>query len=100
MAIYNNIAMTNIPINTGNVSQVKKNDNAPHVSEISPVTKKADSTEFSLVLSSQQEESINDTLGYDQPSAKGRGALDAYQQVATQERRDQLIESMSFHFVV
>ena len=100
MAIYNNISMTNIPINTGNVSQVKKNDNAPLVSEVSPVTKKTDSTEFSLVLSSQQEESINDTLGYDQSSAKGRGALDAYQQVATQERRDQLIESMSFHFVV
>ena len=100
MAIYNNIAMTNIPINTGNVSQVKKNDNTPSVSEVTPVTKKPENTEFSLVLSSQQEESINDTLGYDQPSAKGRGALGAYQQVATQERREQLIESMSFHFVV
>lgn len=100
MAIYNNIAMTNIPLNTGNVSQIKKNENSQQVSEVASVTKKSDTTEFSLVLSSQQEQSINDTLGYDQPSAKDRGALDAYQQVATQEKRDQLIESMSFHFVV
>ena len=100
MAIYNNIAMTNIPLNTGNVSQIKKNENSQQVSEVVSVTKKSDTTEFSLVLSSQQEQSINDTLGYDQPSAKDRGALDAYQQVATQEKRDQLIESMSFHFVV
>lgn len=100
MAIYNNIAMTNIPLNTGNVSQIKKNENSQQISEVAPVTKKSDTTEFSLVLSSQQEQSINDTLGYDQPSAKDRGALDAYQQVATQEKRDQLIESMSFHFVV
>ena len=100
MAIYNNIAMTNIPLNTGNVSQIKKNESSQQVSEVASVTKKSDTTEFSLVLSSQQEQSINDTLGYDQPSAKDRGALDAYQQVATQEKRDQLIESMSFHFVV
>jgi len=100
MAIYNNIAMTNIPLNTGNVSQIKKNENSQQISEVAPVTKKSDTTEFSLVLSSQQEQSINDTLGYDQPSAKDRGALDTYKQVATQEKRDQLIESMSFHFVV
>ena len=100
MAINNNLAMTNIPINTGNVSQVRKNENTPPISEISSVSKKADSNEFSLVLSSEQQQSINDTLGYDQPSAKGRGALDAYKQVATQEKRDQIIDSMGFHFVV
>jgi len=100
MAIYNNVAMTNSPINTGKLSQVKKDDNTPPVSEISPVSKKTDSTAFSLVLSTEQQESINDTIGYDQPSAKERGALDAYHQVATQQKREQVIDSMSFHFVV
>jgi len=100
MAINNNVAMTNVPINSGNVSQVRKNDKTPPVSEISPVSEKTGSTQFTLVLSSEQQQSINDTIGYDQPSAKERGALDAYYQVATQEKRDQVIDSMSFHFVV
>ena len=100
MAIYNNVAMPNIPINKGNVSQVKKNESAQIVSEISPVTQKSTPDDFSLVLSQQQQDSINDTIGYDQPSAKERGAVDAYHQIATQEKRDQVIDSMSFHFVV
>lgn len=100
MAIHNNVAMTNIPINTGNLSQVKKNEKPTEVNEISPVVKKTNPNEFSLVLSTQQEESLNDTLGYDRPSARDRGALDKYFEVANQEKRDEIIESMSFHFVV
>ncbi|MEG3753465.1 hypothetical protein [Psychromonas arctica] len=103
MAIYNNLATNNIPINTGNVSQIKKSDKPSSAQDIAPVNVKVtakEDTQFSLVLSEQQEQSINDTLGYDQPSAKDRDALDAYRQVSTQEKRDQLIESMSFHFVV
>lgn len=99
MAIYNNLATNNIPINTGNVSQVKKSDKPSPTADITPVSAK-ENTQFSLVLSEQQAQSINDTLGYDQPSSKDRDALDAYRQVATQEKRDELIDSMSFHFVV
>ena len=100
MAIHNNVAMTNVPINTGKLSQVKRNEKAPEVNEVTPVVKKANPNEFSLVLSTQQEESLNDTLGYDKPSAKDRGALDKYDEVANQQKRDEIIESMSFHFVV
>lgn len=96
----NNVSMHNIPINKGNVSQVKKSEQSQNVSEITPISAKTDSADFSLVLSQQQQDTINDTIGYDQPSAKERGAVDAYQQVATQEKREQVIESMSFHFVV
>lgn len=99
MAIHNNVATHNIPVNTGNLAQLKKSDKPSPVQDIVPIKTKED-TQFSLVLSEQQEQSINDTLGYDQPSAKDRGALDAYRQVSTQEKRDQLIDSMSFHFVV
>ena len=52
------------------------------------------------MLSPQQEQTINDTINYDQPSAKSRSAIGAYQDVAIQEKRDQIIDSMSFHFVV
>lgn len=100
MAIHNNVAMTNVPINTGKLSQVKRNDKPAEVNEVPPVVEKTIPNEFSLVLSAQQEETLNDTLGYDQPSAKERGALDKYYEVANQEKRDEIIESMSFHFVV
>jgi len=100
MAISNNISMTNIPINSGNVTQIKKNDNKSNVDALATVQEKVTNSEFSLVLSSQQQENINDTIGYDQPTAKDRGALDAYKQVATQQKRDEIIDSMSFHFVV
>ena len=99
MAIYNNLATNNIPINTGNMSQVKKNDKPSSSQEIVPVTT-IEQKQFSLALSEQQEQSINDTLGYDQPSAKDQDALNAYREVSIQEKRDQLTDSMSFHFVV
>lgn len=100
MAIQNNIAISNIPIKSGHVSQIKKNENTPLVSDVSSISEESESNSFSLVLSSQQEQAINDTLGYDQPSAKDRGAIDAYRQVAVQEQREQIMNSMSFHFVV
>lgn len=100
MTINNNVAMTNVPINTGKLSQVKKNENTSEVNEVKSVEKKSNPNEFSLVLSTQQQESLNDSLGYDQPNAKGRGALESYYEVANQQKRDEIIDSMSFHFVV
>ena len=103
MAIYNNLAASNIPINKGNVSSIKKNEQAAEIAKIRPVSEKEkenEKTDFSLVLSEELQQTINNTLGYDQPSAKERGAVEAYQQVATQEKREQVLESMSFHFVV
>ena len=99
MAIQNNTNLVTASINTGNVGITKK---SPQVSigELAPVTKKAKSADFSMVLSQKQKDSLEQTLGYDQPSFKQRGALDTYQQVAGQEKRDAIIESMSFHFVV
>ncbi|MFT6985279.1 MAG: hypothetical protein ACJAT7_001087 [Psychromonas sp.] len=99
MAINNNTTFLTKPINTGKAAIVKKPSQAS-VSDVAPVTKKAKPAVFSMVLSEKQKDSIDQSIGYDQPSPKQRGALDAYQQVAGQEHRDAIINSMSFHFVV
>ena len=99
MAIHNNTTLVTKPINIGKTAIAQKSSPA-NISDIAPVTKKAKSSDFSMVLSEKQKDSLEKTLGYDQPGFKQRGALDAYQQVATQEKRDEIINSMSFHFVV
>lgn len=99
MAIHNNTTLVTSAVNTGAMSIAKKSPKAS-VSEVAPVTKKAQSANFSMVLSDKQKDSIHQSLGYDQPTPKQRGALDAYQKVAVQEKRDAIINSMSFHFVV
>ena len=98
MAIYNNTTLVTQPFNTAKVTA--KKSSPVSVSELAPVTKKAKSADFSKVLSQKQKDSLEQTLGYDQPGFKQRGAVDAYQKVAVQEKRDAIIESMSFHFVV
>lgn len=99
MAISNNTTFVTKAINTGKTTIAKKSSQAS-VGDIAPVTKKAKPASFSMILSEKQKNSIDQTIGYDQPSFKQRGALDAYQQVAAQEQRDVIINSMSFHFVV
>ena len=99
MAIHNYTNFVTAPINTAKAESIKKAPQAS-VSELVPVTKKAKSADFSMVLSQKQKDSLEQTLGYDQPSYKQQGAVNAYQQIATQEKRDTIIESMSFHFVV
>ncbi|MCW8994405.1 MAG: hypothetical protein OQK77_01185 [Psychromonas sp.] len=99
MAIHNNTTLVTKPINIGKTAITKKSSSA-NISELAPVSKKAKSADFSMVLSKKQKDSLEQTLGYDQPGFKQRGAIDAYQQVAVQEKRDAIIASMSFHFVV
>lgn len=102
MAIVNNTGFVTKPINTNNInkSSGSKAVNAANVSEVAPVVKKAKTEQFSMVLSEKQKDSLHETLGYDQPSPKQRGAVNAYLQVAAQEKRESIMESMSFHFVV
>jgi len=102
MAIVNNTGFVNKPLNTNHVNKStgSKNVTATNVSEVLPVEKKAKSEQFSMVLSEKQKDTLHQSLGYDQPSAKQAGAMDAYHKVATQEQRDTIMESMSFHFVV
>ena len=99
MAIQNNTSLHISPISVGKTTTAKKSS-VTSSSDIAPVTKKAPSANFSMILSEKQKESINKTLGYDQPNSKQRGALEAYQRVAVQEKRERIIDSMSFHFVV
>lgn len=99
MSIQNNTSLPTNPIPIGK-STVARNPTVSSNTDIAPVTKKAKSADFSMVLSQKQKDSIDQTLGYDQPSFKQRGALDAYQQVSVQEKREEIIDSMSFHFVV
>lgn len=99
MAINNNTTLVTKAINTGRTAITKKSPQTS-VSDIAPVTKKAKPANFSMILSEKQKNSLDQTLGYDQPTLKQRGALDAYQQIALQEQREAIINSMSFHFVV
>lgn len=102
MNIVNNSLHTSVLVNkpspnaalekssTGNAQSTKQVAQATAVSANSP------SGTFSMVLSETQKE----TLGYDQPNPQQRGAVQAYQRIATQQQRDEIIDSMSFHFVV
>lgn len=99
MAIHNNTRLVTQPVNTGKTATAKRSSPA-NIGDVAAVTKKAKSADFSMVLSAKQKDSLEKTLGYDQPGFKQQGALAAYQQVAVQEQRDAIINSMSFHFVV
>ena len=99
MAIHNNTTLLTKPINTGKTTITNRSPQAG-TNDVAAVTKKAKATDFSMVLSTKQKDSLEQTQGYDQPGFKQRGALAAYQQVALQEQRDAIINSMSFHFVV
>jgi len=102
MAIVNNTGFVNKPLNSNNINKTTapKSADATNVSELSPVEEKTTSEQFSMVLSDKQKESLHESLGYDQPSAQQRGAVNSYTQVANQEQRESIMESMSFHFVV
>jgi len=99
MAIQNSTSIVTTTLNTGKTTLNKKTSFASS-SDIAPVSKKAKSADFSMILSEKQKDSIHQALGYDQPNNKQRGALDAYQKVAVQEKREEIINRMSFHFVV
>lgn len=102
MAIVNNTGFVNKPLNTTTVNKSASSTNVgtANVSEVAPVVKKAKPEQFSMVLSEKQKDSLHESLGYDQPSHKQRGAVNSYMQVAAQEKRDEIMETMSFHFVV
>ena len=99
MAIVNNTTFVTQPINVSKGATAKSTASA-NVNEVTPVVKKAKSEQFSMVLSEKQKDTLHQSLGYDQPSPKQLGAVNAYMQVAAQEKRDSIMESMSFHFVV
>lgn len=99
MAINNNTTLVTNAISSGRTTVAKKSSQAT-ATAIAPVTKKSQAADFSMILSEKQKNALDQTLGYDQPTLKQRGALDAYQQVAVQEQREAIINSMSFHFVV
>ncbi|AGH81429.1 hypothetical protein PCNPT3_07455 [Psychromonas sp. CNPT3] len=69
-------------------------------SELAPVAKKTPSATFSMVLSEKQKDTLHQSLGYDKPGHKQKGAVNAYLQIASQQKRDEIMESMGFHFVV
>lgn len=64
------------------------------------IEKKSDSNMFSMILSEKQDHSLYESLGYDNPLPKQRSAVNEYVKTANQQQRDQIIESMGFHFVV
>ena len=99
MAIVNNTTFVTKPINISKGATAKSAPSA-NVSEVAPVAKKAKAEQFSMVLSEKQKDTLHQSLGYDQPSPKQLGAVNAYMQVAAQEKRESIMESMSFHFVV
>jgi len=100
MAIQNNTNLTTPPINHSRKVASLKNAPLTTGGEIVPISKKAKSADFSMVLSEKQKDALDNGLGYDKPDFKQRSALESYQKVSTQAKRDEIIESMSFHFVV
>lgn len=78
--------------------QTELADNSNHISQQQQNDSQSDSSDFTMILASHDSEQEN--LRYDQPSAAERGAIATYQQVATHSQREQVLESMSFHFVV
>ena len=102
MTIVNNTGFVTKPLNTTqiNKSASSKNAASSNVSEVAPVDKKTKSEQFSMVLSEKQKDTLHASLGYDQPSPKQAGAVNAYMKIAAQEKRETIMESMSFHFVV
>lgn len=99
MAIVNNTTFMASPINVSKGASTKQSASA-NVNEVAPVVKKTKSEQFSMVLSEKQQDTLHQSLGYDNPSPKQLGAVNAYMQVAAQEKRESIMESMSFHFVV
>ncbi|WP_413699334.1 hypothetical protein ACLKMH_17870 [Psychromonas sp. KJ10-10] len=81
MTIVNNTTFTTSPINV-NKGTSTKNASSANVSEVTPVVKKTKSEQFSMVLSEKQKDSLHQSLGYDNPSPKQLGAVNAYVQVA------------------
>jgi hypothetical protein len=102
MAIVNNTGFVAKPLNTTqiNKSTSSKSTHSSNVSEVAPVEKKTKSEQFSMVLSEKQKDTLHESLGYDQPTPKQTGAVNAYMKIAVQEKREAIMESMSFHFVV
>ena len=102
MAIVNNTGFVTKPLSPINISKSTntKDVETANISEVAPVGEKTTSEQFSMVLSEKQKDTLHQSLGYDQPNAKQRGAVNSYLQVAAQEKRDAIMESMSFHFVV
>ena len=102
MAIVNSTSFVTKPVNTSSINKSAntKNVEASTTSEVAPVDEKTSSEQFSMVLSEKQKDTLHQSLGYDQPSVKQTGAVNAYLQVAAQEKRDAIMDSMGFHFVV
>lgn len=102
MAIVSNTGFVTRPVNTNSInkSATAKNVDSSNTSEVAPVVEKTTTEKFSMVLSEKQKNTLHESLGYDQPSRKQTGAVQAYLQVAAQEKRESVMESMSFHFVV
>lgn len=97
MAIHNNTTLVTKAIQTSKTLQTQRSVQA---SEIAPVSKKTTSANVSMVLSDKQKDVLEELLGPDQPGLKQRGAVAAYQQVAQQAQREEIISSMSVHFIV
>ncbi|MEI6896674.1 MAG: hypothetical protein V5786_04130 [Psychromonas sp.] len=102
MAIVNNTNFVTKALNTSHInkSSNSKNVASENVREVVPVVEKTKPEPFSMVLSATQQDSLYDSLGYDQPSSKQMGAVNAYMRVAAQEKRESIMDSMGFHFVV
>ncbi len=99
MTIVNNSTFVTKPLNVSKGASTNNTASA-NVGEVAPVVKKAKSEQFSMVLSEKQKDALHQSLGYDQPNSQQRGAVNTYMQVAAQEKRESIMESMSFHFVV
>lgn len=78
--------------------QIDLSEQSNDLSQRNDQSENLENTDFKMILSTHN--SDKDNLSYDQPTATERSAIATYQQVATHSQREQVLESMSFHFVV
>ncbi|MCK5818359.1 MAG: hypothetical protein KAH18_03715 [Psychromonas sp.] len=64
------------------------------------VTQKNNISTSSMQLPKNQDRSLYESLGYDDPSPQQRSAVNEYIKVSHQQQRDEISRTMGFHFSV
>jgi hypothetical protein len=84
------------PIKKGSV--LKSPEKNEHVLPI--ITPKNNTSSSPMVLPKKQDHNLYESLAYDDPSPQQRSAVNEYIKVSHQQQREEITNTMSFHFIV
>jgi len=99
------MSVNNVSYITNPITQPTKKSavsKSPEKNEhVLPIITQTNNTPYSsLILSKKQDDHLYESLGYDDPSPQQRSAVNEYIKVSDQQQREEIIQSMSFHFIV